>query len=374
MPENNYGQVFGQSAMQGLGNLAGSLPSALIGGAFGLASTALNNKYAKEREKLARKENFEYGEKSADAADARTRKLFSDLYSPAAQMSLIKEAGLSPSIFAGGSLAGVSGQSGAQGSGAAGISPNIFGMPNIDLAQYELAHAQARKANAEADEIQGLNTLGQEKINNLIADSKMKAANAGYQEAATSLTNTETQLKEIEVNFNNETFWANVQEVNERVNKLTADAQKAQAEARKAAKDADFSEQMFEEQCEMLREQVRLLTEQITTEKSVQKLNAKQAKYLGQMTQKAAYDMQMEYWHALLEGKEFDFKVNQEKWERAFKRWAKEADMSMTAQALEIEQWATKWNVVGHILGAGLQAATFGALSKSTNTNPPKKK
>lgn len=162
------------------------------------------------KENNARKQNFEYNEKSADAADKRTRALYNDIYAPAAQMKMIKEAGLSPSIFAGGNLAGITGQSGAQGEGASGIAPNVFGMPNIDLAQHELATAQARKLNAEADEIQGLNKMGEAKIANILQDTATKLSQQGLNKAATALTTVQTDIANIEKEFKNATYWTDI--------------------------------------------------------------------------------------------------------------------------------------------------------------------
>ena len=95
------------------------------------------------------KENFYV----VEAADSRTRALYNDLYSPGAQMQQIKDAGLSPSIYASGGISGKSGVSGAMGTGASGISPTTYGVNPIDMSQIQLNRAMANKADAEAGNI-----------------------------------------------------------------------------------------------------------------------------------------------------------------------------------------------------------------------------
>lgn len=120
---------------------------------YGTAKAA--NEWAKERERIARDENYIYGESAADAADMRTRRLYTDLYSPNAQLEQLKAAGLSPSLFYGDG-GGIAGQSGAMGSGASGILGQTFGMQPTDFgqlglqqAQTELLKAQTKKTESE---------------------------------------------------------------------------------------------------------------------------------------------------------------------------------------------------------------------------------
>lgn len=114
---------------------------------FWIFKSAWDNALASMRENKARRENYMYNEMSAMNADQRTRALYNDLYSPGAQLGQIKEAGLSPSLFYGDG-GGIAGQSGAQGAGAAGISPNVFGVDPLAGAQIELLKAQTRNTQA----------------------------------------------------------------------------------------------------------------------------------------------------------------------------------------------------------------------------------
>lgn len=135
----------------GIGNIIGAGVTA----AANYGTAVYNNEEAAQRERDARQENFQYGEKAAENADARTRALYNDLYSPQAQLEQLKAAGLSPSLFYGDG-GGISGQAGAQGTGAAGISPNVFGAQAMDftavakqIAETNLIKAQTKKTESE---------------------------------------------------------------------------------------------------------------------------------------------------------------------------------------------------------------------------------
>lgn len=121
----------------------------IFGYASEIAMSAVNNYLAQDREALARKENYEYNEKAARNADARTRALYNDLYAPSAQMKQLKDAGLSPSLMYGAGAAGVGGHTGAMGAGASGISPTTYGMSALDAAQIGLIAAQTDNVKAQ---------------------------------------------------------------------------------------------------------------------------------------------------------------------------------------------------------------------------------
>lgn len=131
----------------------GTAAAAGINAAANIGIAGMNNMWAAKREKTARAENYKYGEMAADSADARTRALYNDLYSPQAQLQQIKDAGLSPSLFYGDG-GGISGQAGAQGSGAAGVSPTTFGAPPLELGEIFKTIAETGLINAEKKKIE----------------------------------------------------------------------------------------------------------------------------------------------------------------------------------------------------------------------------
>lgn len=183
----------------------GDLLSATAGFIGNSYVTKQNNEYAAKREKEARAENYQYGELAAGNADRRTRNLYNDLYSPKAQMEQLKAAGLSPSIYASGGMAGKSGQSGAMGSGASGISPNVFGADPIgaamQIAQIDNIKAQTEKTKEETKTEAGTNKLGEATINNLLQDTQNKLEEAGYFKTSAEFNKARTTFQLITNDF-----------------------------------------------------------------------------------------------------------------------------------------------------------------------------
>lgn len=124
----------------------------IVGAGANIALGALNNAWAEQQQEKARKQNYIYGEMAADNADRRTRALYNDFYSPAALLKQYQDAGLSPSIMFGGSP-GQGGQSGAQGSGAAGLGTPFMPMSMLEGAQIANITAQTEKTKAETANI-----------------------------------------------------------------------------------------------------------------------------------------------------------------------------------------------------------------------------
>ena len=100
----------------------------------------LNNELQMER-------TFGFNERAAKNADARTRALFTDLYSPEAKVKQLKKAGLSVGMMYGqGGASGTSSTQGAQGGGAGNQQA-----AHVDLSkQLELGMMQAQIRALEA--------------------------------------------------------------------------------------------------------------------------------------------------------------------------------------------------------------------------------
>lgn len=174
-------------------------------------STAYNNRLAEEREEKARLANYRLNEKAAENADRRTRALYNDLYSVGAQMDQLKDAGLSPSIYASGGLAGMSGQTGAQGGGTEGIYPNTYGINPIDVSQIRLNNAQANKLEEETRTEAGTNQRGQTEIEKNLSQIQEILSQKGLNDAAAALANYQAGYQEWYNNFcaANETSMSN---------------------------------------------------------------------------------------------------------------------------------------------------------------------
>lgn len=172
----------------------------LVGGGLSAMNTLINNGIAKHRENISRQQNYMYNEFAAENADKRTRALYSDLYSPAARMQQLKDAGLSPSLFYEGAGVGGSTQQGAMGAGVSGISPQTYGITAADAAQFALLKAQ--KENIEADTDNKRMHLGEQAANieKTYAEIGQIFADKGLKEAQTSLVSSQRITQEL-VNY-----------------------------------------------------------------------------------------------------------------------------------------------------------------------------
>ena len=81
----------------------------VIGAAGSILQNQIQNYQSKENIEHAAKVNYGYGEMAAGSADARTRALYSSLYSPEAKVKQLKNAGLSVGLMYGQGGAGGSG-------------------------------------------------------------------------------------------------------------------------------------------------------------------------------------------------------------------------------------------------------------------------
>lgn len=130
------------------------------------------NQFNAEEAAKARNETFALNEQAANNADARTRALFNDLYSPSAQMEQYRKAGINPSLMLANGLGG-SGSSGAMGGGGSAsasssgtINPNFQGGNLIqDIAQLKALKGvdyQNEKTKQEAKALELDNNLKEE--------------------------------------------------------------------------------------------------------------------------------------------------------------------------------------------------------------------
>lgn len=215
-----------------------------VNAGFGILSSYLANKWARESADHDREENYKFNEKSAEAADARTRALYADLYSPNAQLKQLKEAGLSPSVFYANGAGGISGSAGAQGEGASGVHQSVFGIPNtpispIDLSQIELNKANARNINAEAQEKE--RTM-EERVDRWFLENKNLKLRNSYMTWDTALKRLEFGIKE---EYEPQKWQAEI-------NKITEETHLICEQVRSARVKGDIDEKTEQQQIEMI--------------------------------------------------------------------------------------------------------------------------
>lgn len=136
-------------------------------------------------------------EQAAQNADARTRDLYFDLYSPKAQVEQLKKAGLSVGLmYAKGGMGG-SGQAGAQ--AAPAQYPNVNA---LDLINAKLMQAQINKTEAETSKIEQ-DTKATEKsiektdaeIDSILTQNDLTKSKVAYQDLQNKLAQYELQFK-----------------------------------------------------------------------------------------------------------------------------------------------------------------------------------
>lgn len=146
--------LFGQKARKTMWTAIGAIAAALISGVIAAVSAKKTNEQNKQTYLDVQQQSHKLNEQSADAADTRTRALYSDLESPEAKIGQLKSAGLSPGLMYGGGGSIGTGQvsPGAQAAPAMGASlvqgMDISGILG-GLASAIGASTNARKAPSE---------------------------------------------------------------------------------------------------------------------------------------------------------------------------------------------------------------------------------
>ena len=281
----------------------------LIGGVAGGAIQALenqrtaeaNNAAAAEREAAARSENYAYNEMAASNADKRQRAQFNDMYSYSAQVREMKKAGLSPSMTFGGG-GGQSGASAPQGGGAAGVSPNVFGLPPVDFAQVtqalanaNLANANAEKAEAEKDTIKGENARG-------IAEIQEILSKAGYNKAAESLAKANTAYQELKTFVGWQTADSEIQTAARAAQKLLHEADKAYEEATQAGLKTSFDKETYGKRVEQVGADLALTYAECALKNSQKQYTDEQKNALRQQVLQGWVEIGIKYKEMLIHG------------------------------------------------------------------------
>lgn len=219
----------------GLSAAAGTAIAAGVSAAAALGTTGLNYAASQGMSRKAREENFQYNEQAAENALRRWRsqqdylyqlqsRLYNEFESPTSYIRQLREAGLSPSIFAnGGAGGGVSGVSQAgsppQGNGANGLQANYVPMRPIEAAEVANLMANARLTNTKTDEMLGITEKGQLQIQDLILQNYGK-------ELANTYSNFQNQIAKVKLAYEEPYNEANVRKLENEANNAAIIGQK----------------------------------------------------------------------------------------------------------------------------------------------------
>lgn len=187
---------------------AAGIGASVLTNAFNNAQNYVYNSNMLDRQYVYGRNNMmlshQLGEQSADAADLRTRELYSDLYSPNAVMKQLKEAGLSPGLFYSNGYSG-GGTSGAQAGTPAAAGVNPLGLSQrglLDNAEVALLQSQARKNNAEAGAKEDENKRENEKQSYIVQNLEMSTNRMSKEidKMSSEIKNIDAQSRLIELN------------------------------------------------------------------------------------------------------------------------------------------------------------------------------
>lgn len=280
------------SGIQAGGQIAGGV----INGAFGMAMQKRQQKYTQENMDKAHQQN----EESADNADKRKRAFYTDFESPEAVMRQLKNAGLSPGLFYGGSGTGGMGASGGAQAASGGALPGAgFTNPGIGdaisglgmaLSQIELNKAEARNLNADADTKEGKNTRGALELQNLeqeitvkLKDIESKEADIAYTRQQTAYSEAMTIAQKTTNDMTTEA-WDDIRdEYRWRVRNMIAEHGKIIAETENSKADAQTKNETRELLKTQLREQVNEIQSRISLNLSQERVNAEEITKIQQM-------------------------------------------------------------------------------------------
>ncbi len=229
--------------------------------------------------------SYKLNEKAAQNADKRTRQLFSDLYSPQAQVGQLQDAGLSAGLMYAKGGVGGSGQAGAQAAPATNQLGNVFDLMQAKLmdAQIKNIEADTAKKGEEAKGIQATTRKTDTEIQTMLMEQGLIELNKDYQ----ALSN---DIKTFEKIFVQETTEINIQKAEQELFNLIEQGKKLAEEAKTAGADAIVAQGTIDQRIVQATQQVTLNKIQMQAMKSGIKLNdATIAKINADVFNNAAY-------------------------------------------------------------------------------------
>lgn len=319
----------------------------IAGGAVQAGLGAINNVWAQQQQGEARRQNYLYGEMAAENADARTRALYNDFYSPQALMRQYREAGLSPSIMFGGTP-GQGGASGAQGTGASGLGTPYMPMSMIEGAEVANLMAQTEKTKAETATIEGTNARGEAEINKILVEAGATEASKHYTKALTTFQTIENEIAE------NTKQWKE-EEIRGQANIALQNAEKAMWEAKNAKLEFDFQNETYKTRVEQEQNKTTKLAADIALSRQTKQLTFQQEKLIHNQIEKMWWDAAMKWQEFVLESSKVELS-----WNEFDKDWQKFcAEMGLEYDKMEYDARKTLFQGVTDIIKTGAAAAVF---------------
>lgn len=285
---------------------------------LGLITSMMSNSLAEEREAQARRENYYYGELAAKNADKRTRALYNDLQSPKALLEQYKEANLSPSLmFSGGGVGGQTSQ-GAQGTGAAGVSPTTYGIQTpLESAQTALTLAQTKKTQEETKTVDETRTPT---VKNLEADLNKKIAETENTTLKNVWQEFSNSVEMLELQFNAST-------IEQRINQFLTNGELLLHKTKSAKIKSEIDEETQKDAVMYVKEQTKNLIADTILKKAQKRLTEKGIEL---------QDKQIEDLANQIVNRSEQININRESLSAQIEQWAKENNFTEQKLAQEL--------------------------------------
>lgn len=186
------------------------IATAAVGGGLNTIGTLITNYQQHKYDLESMEKSHKYNEESAENAFARQKQFYEQYQTPSAQIKQMQQAGLSPSMYAGGGMSGGQGTSVPQGGGTSPVSSsmNKYEIDPLTAAQIEDLKASAAEKRANAGEKQGDNPMGQAIIKNYNASTQNLIASAETEIEKKRLTHAQAETQEF-INWLNDATSAN---------------------------------------------------------------------------------------------------------------------------------------------------------------------
>lgn len=327
-----------------------------ISAASALGATGLTYAANQGMSSRARRENYQYNEKAANNAlnrwysqqdylNALQRRQYMDLESPQAMIRMLKEAGLSPSIYAGGVGGGVSGITTAggapQGGGAGGISAPQLNMQPIQMAESMQAVANAELAHEQANTLRGDNERGKNEIAKGFAELQEILAECGLKNANTELAKAQTTAVELDNLLKSNTIDFDIRRAEYLADKLLWEERSAFYKANTDKVNAEVAQETKEDNIKKIRLANAELAVQIDAKKSEIKLTKQQISQISNDIALAWEQYEIDL--RRIKNDEKSNELRQKELDFAKEKLRKEIKAIYDRQELDHQEWAYKY-------------------------------
>ena len=292
---------------------------AAISGIGSIISQSEANKKNKELNEENREDQQSFSVEQADKANAATRSMYSELYSPSAKVTQMRNAGLSPGLIYGiGGAGGTSSTSAAQANTPSNAAPVMN--PIIDKnIMGNLLNAMGNMADVENKESgTGVNEANKNKIG---AEIKLIEEQTKTQVISQNGIELDNKLKEIDLQYKGDTMQSNIDKLKAETEAIEANYSKTLKEIEALQIDVDNRQKLYDVQLKKTAQdiiesqsRVTLQTAQTALTKTQNDKEKKEILKIIEETKKISKEAEYLGVQVSKEEIELAFKEQQERW------------------------------------------------------------